>query len=97
MQHNLANIRYETPLEDLEVALVQRYSSEIERLLTELWTDLPGYRKGAGETTYRLVRENLEVLTDCFHTDALNVQALGVLRDHLWMLLRMFAYRTAEA
>lgn len=97
MQHNLANTRYETPLEDPEFALAQRYNGEIERLLTELWTALPSYRKGAGEKTYHLVRENLEVLTDCFHTNALSVPALGVLRDHLWMLSRLLAYRMTEA
>lgn len=97
MQHNLTNTLYEACLEDPEVALARRYSSEIEGLLTELWTALPSYRKGAGETNYRLVRDNLEVLTDCFRTNALSVQALGVLRDHLWMLSRMVTYRMAEA
>ncbi len=97
MQHTSAITLYEACLEDPEFALAQRYSSEIQRLLAELWTALPSYRKGTGEKTYRLVRDNLEVLTDCFHTNALSVQALGVLRDHLWILSRMFTYRTAEA
>ena len=83
--------------QDLEVALARRYGDEIKCLLAELWATLPDYRKGTVEKTYRLVRENLEVLTNCFYTNALSVQALGVLRDHLGMLSCTFAYRTAAA
>ena len=78
---------------DPEATLAQRYGDEIQSLIAELYALLPTYRKQTSDKTYHLVRENLEVLTDCFNTNALNVHALGLLRDHLWTLSRMFTYR----
>ncbi len=86
----------ENQILDLEVTLAQRYGAEIQNLIAELHALLPTYRKQTSDKTYRLVRENLEVLTDCFATNALSVHALGVMRDHLWMLSRMFTYRLSE-
>ena len=79
-----------------EATLAQRYGDEIQSLIAELYALLPTYRKQTSDKTYGLVRENLEVLTDCFNTNALNVHALGILRDHLWTLSRMLAYRLTE-
>lgn len=82
---------------DPESTLAQRYTDEIHNLLAELWTLLPTCRRQTGEETYRLARDNLDVLTTCFNTNLLSVDALGLLRDHLWMLLRWLIYRATKA
>ena len=104
MRHNPAGLRGDTygatddeaQRLDPEATLAQRYGDEIQSLIAELYATLPAYRKQTSDKTYRLVRENLEVLTDCFNTNTLNVHALGLLRDHLWTLSRMFTYRLTD-
>ena len=99
MRYNpeFCNVYAQRKIADPEATLAQQYQSEIRSLITDLHEVLPAYRKGTDRKTYNLVYENLEVLTTCFNTNALNVQALGVLRDHLWMLLRTLNYRSTQA
>ena len=98
MRYNPAfrNVYAERKIADPEATLAQRYQSEIRGLITDLYEVLPTYRRETDRETYNLVCENLKVLTTCFDTDALNAQALGVLRDHLWMLLRTLNYKVAR-
>ena len=67
---------------------------DVARLLGTLNLYLPTYEARLGADTYRLVRSNLQVLTNCFYGEALVPEALEVIYEHLLTLARMLAFRT---
>ena len=67
---------------------------DVARLLGTLNLYLPTYEARLGADTYRLVRGNLQVLTDCFYGEALVPEALEVIYEHLLTLTRMLAFRS---
>ena len=74
---------------------VSRYTDDdVARLLGTLNLYLPTYEARLGADTYRLVRGNLQVLTDCFYGEALVPEALEVIHEHLLTLTRMLAFRS---
>lgn len=66
------------------------HREEIRRVIADLYARLPVYRKHLGSVRYSLLHTNLEVLSSCFYTNALNATALEVLHAHL-LTLRRFA------
>ena len=70
------------------------YHDDVARLLGTLNLYLPSCEARLGADTYRLVRGNLQVLTDCFYGEPLVPEALEVIYEHLLTLTRMLAFRT---
>ncbi len=77
-----------------EAALIRSpYHDDVKRLLDTLNFYLPTYQERLGAETYALIRDNLQVLTECFYGEPLTPEAVEVLHLHLDTLSRMLALK----
>ena len=79
----------------LEEAAFDRspFHDDVERLLGTLNACLPSYESRLGGEAFTLIRDNLQVLTECFYGEPLTSGAVEVIYLHLDTLSRMLTVR----
>lgn len=69
------------------------YHEDVVQLLGTLNVYLPTYRERLSNESYALIRDNLQVLTECFYNEPLIPEAVEVIYLHLEMISRTLAFK----